>query len=454
MNSSPKLKFKKVANMKLIVIAILTILPFVYLSAVVNFCKADVPFGDQWDFIPLLEKSYSGTVTIGELFAQHNEHRLFFPRIAMLLLAHQSKWKISRELELIQLISLMTFFLLIYQIYRFLKSNSENSEYFWFYILPLISLLFFNLNQWENWIWGWQIQIVLSIFSAIFGFFILCTKNVDFFKILLSLLLGTISFFSYSSGFLFFLIGMVLLFALKFESKFKKYFYLFFFFIYSATVFILYFYGYKNPENHPPIFGFINQPLEFTKYFFKYLGGALVGPGYALPVGIFGVMIFIVLIIFILKNKIRLSEILFFGSLSLYSIGSALISAVGRSGFGSWQALSPRYCSFSILFWIAIFAFLFKVIELLNFNVSLINNFLITISIISIFVISSLAVRMNVVGTVYSFERKKNLEMAKVEILKGSRNPEILKNIYPPGAFGVERRLDSLKRLQISVFRK
>jgi hypothetical protein len=61
---------------------------------------------------------------------------------------------------------------------------------------------------------------------------------------------------------------------------------------------------------------------------------------------------------------------------------------------------------------------------------------------------------MNIVGTVYSFERKKSLEIARIELFKDSRDPEILKAIYPPGAFGVERRLDVLKKLEVSVFRK
>ena len=428
----------------------LALLPFLYQFDVVKICKVDVPFGDQWDFVPLLEKSYSGPVTIGDLFAQHNEHRLFFPRIAMLILAHQSKWKIKSELGLIQLISLLTFCILIYHAYKFLKSNSEIK---WFYALPLISLLFFCLSQWENWIWGWQIQVVLSIFSAVFGFSILCEKKVGFIKICISLLLGTLSFFSYSNGFLFFIIGIALLFLLKYENNFKKYFSIVFFFAYSSIVFILYVSGYKNPANHPSIFSFANDPAEFIKFFFKYLGAAVTGPRSALYVGVLGVLIFFIIMVFILRNKIHPSEIIFWGGLAFYSMGSAFISGIGRSGFGSGQAMSPRYASFSILFWISIFVLIVKTIDLLNLKVSLVNNFFILISLITILTVSYLAVNMNAIGTISSFERKNTLARAKLELLKEARDPEILKTIYPPGAFGVERQLAALKRLKLSVFR-
>lgn len=442
--------FKKPINTKLAIMAMLAFLPFLYQFDVVKICKVDVPFGDQWDFVPLLEKSYSGPVTIGDLFAQHNEHRLFFPRIAMLILAHQSQWKIKSELGLIQLLSLLAFCILIYQTYNFLKSNSEIK---WFYALPFISLLFFCLSQWENWIWGWQIQVVLSVFSAVFGFSILCANKISFIKICISLVSGTLSFFSYSNGFLFFVIGFFLLFALKHESKLKKYFYVAFFFIYSSIIFLLFISGYKNPENHPSVFSFINDPAEFIKFILKYIGAAVTGPRSALYIGVLGVVVFIVFIIIVLKSKMRLAEFSFWGGLSLYSLGSAFISGIGRSGFGSGQAMSPRYASFSILFWISIFVLIFKTIDLLHLQFSILNNLFIVISLITILMVSYLAVNMNAVGTVSLFDRKKTLDLAKLELLKDSRNPEILKTIYPPGAFGVERQLATLKRLKLSVFR-
>ena len=44
-----------------------------------------VLIGDQWDTVPLLDHYLNGHVTWRELLAQHNEHRIFFPRLVFLL---------------------------------------------------------------------------------------------------------------------------------------------------------------------------------------------------------------------------------------------------------------------------------------------------------------------------------------------------------------------------------
>ena len=41
----------------------------------------NVPWGDQWDgMAPLFEKWFAGTLSFGDFWAQHNEHRCLFPR--------------------------------------------------------------------------------------------------------------------------------------------------------------------------------------------------------------------------------------------------------------------------------------------------------------------------------------------------------------------------------------
>ena len=39
----------------------------------------NIPFMDDWQFVPLLEKAKNGTLTFQELWAPHDEHRLFLP---------------------------------------------------------------------------------------------------------------------------------------------------------------------------------------------------------------------------------------------------------------------------------------------------------------------------------------------------------------------------------------
>ena len=66
---------------------ILALLPLAFLIWVVVQYAVVVPYLDQWELVPLLEKTYHGELTFHDLWAQHNEHRLIFPQIIMLLLA-------------------------------------------------------------------------------------------------------------------------------------------------------------------------------------------------------------------------------------------------------------------------------------------------------------------------------------------------------------------------------
>src|SRR5882724_12820993 len=45
----------------------------------------DTPFGDEWDgTAPLFEKMAAGTLGFADFFAQHNQHRILFPRLNFL----------------------------------------------------------------------------------------------------------------------------------------------------------------------------------------------------------------------------------------------------------------------------------------------------------------------------------------------------------------------------------
>jgi hypothetical protein len=40
---------------------------------------------DDWQFVPLLEKTNDGTLTFQDLWAPHDEHRLLLPRIIIII---------------------------------------------------------------------------------------------------------------------------------------------------------------------------------------------------------------------------------------------------------------------------------------------------------------------------------------------------------------------------------
>src|SRR6267142_5943506 len=66
---------------------VLAAVPLLILIWVVARYAIDVPYLDQWDFAPLIDKMYQGQLTFHDLWMQFNEHRIFFPKLIMLGLA-------------------------------------------------------------------------------------------------------------------------------------------------------------------------------------------------------------------------------------------------------------------------------------------------------------------------------------------------------------------------------
>ena len=58
----------------------------------------NVPFWDQWELVGLLAAASDGTLTWAEIFRQHNEHRMVFPKIIMLALAALTGWNVVGEM--------------------------------------------------------------------------------------------------------------------------------------------------------------------------------------------------------------------------------------------------------------------------------------------------------------------------------------------------------------------
>ena len=75
-------------------IAAFTLLPLAALVAILWRCHVDVFYWDQWELVPVVDKAFQGTLSFADLWAQHNEHRPFFPRLVMVSLAWATGWNV------------------------------------------------------------------------------------------------------------------------------------------------------------------------------------------------------------------------------------------------------------------------------------------------------------------------------------------------------------------------
>jgi hypothetical protein len=433
----------------------LALIPFLILAADVVRYHVDVPFWDQWNFVPLLGKSYEEGVTFKDLWGQHNEHRLLFPRLIMLGLAHASRYNIAWELAVILLMAAASLAL----VWRQLVKTAGASGYSGLpWAVPAASLLIFTLGQAENWLWGWQIQIFLNVLAVIAGLCLLGGPSFQWRKFWCAVGLGILATYSFANGLIFWPLGFIALLLSPPREKRSSVLALAAWAASSAFIILSYFYRFRyDSPSGTPLTHFLARPGEYILYLLKYLGRPVINSeGYALAVGFIGLVLFGAFSFLVLRDRSRKGRaFLPFILFGLYSIGCGLLTGVGRVGFGSAQAMSGRYVPFSALIWVSDFAFLCvlsrevrvrarsrpaKVIGLAGIGV---------LSFVLVFGIARTSYR---VGHRVFKSYHSRMSEARAELLQGEDEKRLL-NLYIDADY-VRRGTDVLRKHRLSVFRE
>lgn len=175
-------------KLKKLSLLFLYLVPLGALIGMVLILGVNIPYGDQWTLIPYFEKADAGNVSFIDLLKQHNEHRLFVPRIIFSTLAFATNWNIKSEMMLsimLASISFLAIFLISRQTNQGLitqqpSTQSEVSYSSFFYIVNFVSCCFlFSWVQYENWLWGFQIAWFLINACLILSTLILQQDNVS-----------------------------------------------------------------------------------------------------------------------------------------------------------------------------------------------------------------------------------------------------------------------------------
>jgi hypothetical protein len=325
-------------------------LPIILIFWFVTSFTVNMPIWDDWELVYLFDKIYNGTANFADFFAQHNEHRIFFPRIIFAILAFSSKWNIKLETYFSLLLALVNFAVL-YKIAAY-TSNKNNKLLFHLFNFT-ICIVNFSLIQYENWLWGFQIAWFLINTCLILAVFILTVpKNLHpNLRLLLASLCCLIASFSSAHGLLSWLVLLPSVYLVEGITKQKKIRILVWVGLFTFCV-AIYSIGYEKPSHHPSIFFILQQPLIAFEYFFSMIGFSL-GKSIFTPIvnGLIIFFIFSFFNVFCFKNykSVFFKKAVPWLSLGWFAILFALITTFGRAGFGVEQATSSRYVTVSIL---------------------------------------------------------------------------------------------------------
>jgi hypothetical protein len=329
---------------------LLLIIPAIIVLLFIFLFGRTVIFTDEWIMVPIIDHSFNGTIPWQDLFTQFNVHLAFFPKLAITGIALMTGFNTVAEMYFSWLI-LVLISVLIYTLCVRYFGDSVNTRILF---IPIAWLLW-SLRQWENFLLGFEINFFLCVLGFVISV-VLIDRSQDFRLSFLGALGGAvITSFSTINGLLIWPIGIILIIL---QRKGKKM--LLSWVLCAISINSLYILNWKDPGNGgagglTPIAFFTNNPATVIKFFLAFLGSPL-SPGqpvniiilYSILVGIFVLVAIVVGIALTLKYHL-LKENSPWIALLLFYLGTAFMTTIVRSCFGTGQALTSRYVTFSIL---------------------------------------------------------------------------------------------------------
>jgi hypothetical protein len=315
----------------------------------------DIPFWDEWDgTAPLFEKMAAGTLGFADFFAQHNEHRILFSRLIFFGLGRLTHWNVRAELFVIWFLALVCLFI----IWQMTRRSSRKDSSFW--LLFSASVLLFSPLSIENFLWGFQIGFLLPL-ACVTACIWVATYAPHPFNFVLAIMLCTICTFSIASDVTSWLLITPLLSLAQVRSTSSRKWWAIWVFTFLFEV-CAYFYGYEKPARHPPVWQALNHPIPAGEYILLFLGSPFTFgtnlPSLPLGVGMGGLIVLLLLICAVYiwskrSDRNFLAETLPWLMLAMVAVSVAVLTMIGRSGFGPGQARVSRYVTFAVMLPIA-----------------------------------------------------------------------------------------------------
>ncbi len=156
---------------------------------------SDLPYWDQWDAEAayLYTPYFNGTLSISDLFAPHNEHRIMLTRLASLgLLIVNGKWSPLLQMSLNAALCGLTGAF----VYRIMLTSSR---IFWgFFVIIIFSLPF----GWQNTLGGFQLQMYLMCGLSLLLLWLMTVEKPTLWRTVAGAASASLLLFTMASGFL------------------------------------------------------------------------------------------------------------------------------------------------------------------------------------------------------------------------------------------------------------
>src|SRR5256714_7892575 len=338
-----------------ILVWIVALFPMVYLTYLVRHYAVEVPTLDDWEMAPLIIQAHTGHLPWAEIFAQQQEARTVLPKLIFILSAANGHWDVRDQM----LLSVICCWLTAIGIFLLLRRSELRAGAiaicFWLAVLAI-----FTPAKFELWLFASGFP---SFFPALFlvaALVVIGTVRIGTaWKFILCATLATASSFSLPNGLLAWGLTFPIVLLAKSIRRWRSW--LLAWIGITAACAVIYFWGYQKPADLTAFAPAVSWK-EYAGFILEFLGGSLAyawkdRPALAaLLFGLVQLTIFGAAIVYCVRripDGVFIFQTLPWFAVALHSIGSAVLAALGRVGYGAPYALASRYVTFSIYLTIA-----------------------------------------------------------------------------------------------------
>lgn len=218
-------------------------------------------FVDQWSNVPTIKASLAQALPWSALWAQHNETRMLFPNLLVVILAKTTQFDTRTEALLSGFVLLASTVLII------LAHRRRAKEVPWLYYCPVV-VLAFTFVQSASTLWGFQIAWYLVLFSWAATLYLLDRIELTWLPFVGALGAAVLGSYSLIQGFIVWPIGLLLLYQRK-----RVWSYLVTWTAAGFVTVLVYLPGYQQQPGE--LSEAIRNPLDATRFYLFALGDIL-----------------------------------------------------------------------------------------------------------------------------------------------------------------------------------
>jgi len=296
---------------------------------------------------------HNGAISLSLLWLQFNEHRQFIPNLfylADLYIAGGRNIFLLISIFLVQVVHLCAWGYIFRKVADFSGASLRTA-------LGITAFCLFSPNQYENFVWAFQITFVIPGLAATISLAALLhhkrnqnsNRTIAYSdSLLLALFAATLGSLSMVNGLLIW--PLLLLTAVILRLSFKV---LLLIGTCAATMLAFYLKGYANESQLLPVLR--SKPFEVVKFLLLYFGESWKRISLGLGIGLAVAVVCVVLVSyvrFLLSRSTIDRFVLLLLGIILFCLGTGFMTAVGRIRLGMAQAFTSRYQTIAMLFWL------------------------------------------------------------------------------------------------------